>query len=144
MSGIAVSSTGYGHPKVVAAVQDAAANFLHICGSDFYFEGMGRSPSGSPACHPEPLPSASSSRIRGPRPPRGRSSSRAMPGDAQRSSRSRARFMDAPRVPSRSRRARRGSTPASARSSPTCITSTTPTGTARRAARVIPSSWHNA
>jgi 4-aminobutyrate aminotransferase len=40
MSGIAVSSTGYGHPKVVAAVQDAAANFLHICGSDFYFEGM--------------------------------------------------------------------------------------------------------
>ena len=40
MSGIAVSSTGYGHPKVVAAVQEAAANFLHICGSDFYFEGM--------------------------------------------------------------------------------------------------------
>ena len=40
MSGIAVSSTGYGHPKVVAAVQEAAAKFLHICGSDFYFEGM--------------------------------------------------------------------------------------------------------
>ena len=40
MSGIAVSSTGYGHPKVIAAVQEAAANFLHICGSDFYFEGM--------------------------------------------------------------------------------------------------------
>lgn len=40
MSGIAVSSTGYGHPKVVAAVQEAAARFLHICGSDFYFEGM--------------------------------------------------------------------------------------------------------
>ncbi len=40
MSGIAVSSTGYGHPKVIAAVQQAAANFLHICGSDFYFEGM--------------------------------------------------------------------------------------------------------
>lgn len=40
MSGIAVSSTGYGHPRVVAAVQDAAARFLHICGSDFYFEGM--------------------------------------------------------------------------------------------------------
>ena len=35
MSGIAVSSTGYGHPKVIAAVQEAAANFLHICGSDF-------------------------------------------------------------------------------------------------------------
>ena len=40
MSGIAVSSTGYGHPRVIAAVQEAAAKFLHICGSDFYFEGM--------------------------------------------------------------------------------------------------------
>ncbi len=40
MSGIAVSSTGYGHPRVVEAVQEAAARFLHICGSDFYFEGM--------------------------------------------------------------------------------------------------------
>jgi 4-aminobutyrate aminotransferase len=40
MSGIAVSSTGYGHPQVIAAVQEAAANFLHICGSDFYFESM--------------------------------------------------------------------------------------------------------
>ena len=40
MSGIAVSSTGYGHPKVIGAVQEAAANFLHICGSDFYFESM--------------------------------------------------------------------------------------------------------
>jgi 4-aminobutyrate aminotransferase len=40
MSGIAVSSTGYGHPAVVAAVQEAAARFIHICGSDFYFEGM--------------------------------------------------------------------------------------------------------
>jgi len=40
MAGIAVSSTGYSHPKVVAAVKDAADCFLHICGSDFYFEGM--------------------------------------------------------------------------------------------------------
>jgi 4-aminobutyrate aminotransferase len=40
MAGIAVSSTGYGHPTVVAAVQEAAARFLHICGSDFYYEGM--------------------------------------------------------------------------------------------------------
>jgi 4-aminobutyrate aminotransferase len=40
MAGIAVSSTGYGHPKVVAAVKDAADRFLHICGSDFYYEGM--------------------------------------------------------------------------------------------------------
>ncbi len=40
MAGIAVTSTGHAHPQVVAAVQDAAARFLHICGSDFYYEGM--------------------------------------------------------------------------------------------------------
>src|SRR5712664_3208168 len=40
MAGIAVASTGYGHPRVVAAIQEAAARFLHICGSDFYFEGF--------------------------------------------------------------------------------------------------------
>jgi 4-aminobutyrate aminotransferase len=40
MAGIAVASTGYGHPEVVAAIQEAAARFLHICGSDFYFEGF--------------------------------------------------------------------------------------------------------
>ncbi len=40
MAGIAVSATGYNHPAVVAAVQQQAGRFLHICGSDFYFEGM--------------------------------------------------------------------------------------------------------
>jgi 4-aminobutyrate aminotransferase len=40
MAGIAVSATGYGHPRVVAAVKEAADRFLHICGSDFYYEGM--------------------------------------------------------------------------------------------------------
>jgi 4-aminobutyrate aminotransferase len=40
MAGIAVASTGYGHPKVVAAIKDQAEKFLHICGSDFYYEGM--------------------------------------------------------------------------------------------------------
>jgi 4-aminobutyrate aminotransferase len=40
MAGIAVCSTGYSHPKVVAAVKEAADRFLHICGSDFYYEGM--------------------------------------------------------------------------------------------------------
>jgi 4-aminobutyrate aminotransferase len=40
MAGIAVSSTGYNHPKVVTAIQEQAGRFLHICGSDFYFEGM--------------------------------------------------------------------------------------------------------
>jgi len=40
MAGIAVSSTGYNHPRVVAAIKDAADRFLHICGTDFYFEGF--------------------------------------------------------------------------------------------------------
>ncbi len=40
MAGIAVASTGYGHPRVVQAIQEAAGRFLHICGSDFYFESF--------------------------------------------------------------------------------------------------------
>ncbi|MEK7383923.1 MAG: aminotransferase class III-fold pyridoxal phosphate-dependent enzyme, partial [Elusimicrobiota bacterium] len=40
MAGIAVSSTGYNHPKVVKAVQEAAGKFLHVCGTDFYFQGF--------------------------------------------------------------------------------------------------------
>jgi 4-aminobutyrate aminotransferase len=40
MAGIAVASTGHGHPAVVAAVKEQADRFLHICGSDFYYEGM--------------------------------------------------------------------------------------------------------
>lgn len=40
MAGIAVASTGHAHPKVVAAIQDAASKFLHICGGDFYYEPM--------------------------------------------------------------------------------------------------------
>jgi 4-aminobutyrate aminotransferase len=40
MAGIAVCSTGYSHPEVVQAIQEAAGRFLHICGGDFYYEGM--------------------------------------------------------------------------------------------------------
>jgi 4-aminobutyrate aminotransferase len=40
MAGIAVASTGYSHPKVVAAVQEAAGRFFHICGTDFYYAAM--------------------------------------------------------------------------------------------------------
>lgn len=40
MAGIAVASTGYSHPKVVAAIQEAAGKFLHICATDFYYSGM--------------------------------------------------------------------------------------------------------
>ena len=40
MAGIAVASTGHSHPKVVKAIQEQARKFLHICGSDFYYEPM--------------------------------------------------------------------------------------------------------
>jgi 4-aminobutyrate aminotransferase len=40
MAGIAVASTGHAHPKVVAAITEAASRFLHICGTDFYYEDM--------------------------------------------------------------------------------------------------------
>jgi 4-aminobutyrate aminotransferase len=40
MAGIAVAATGHAHPKVVAAIQDAASRFLHVCGTDFYYEEM--------------------------------------------------------------------------------------------------------
>lgn len=42
MAGVAVSSLGYNHPAVVAAIQEQAGRFLHICGTDFYFEGFAR------------------------------------------------------------------------------------------------------
>jgi hypothetical protein len=109
MSGIAVSSTGYGHPKVIAAVQEAAANFLHICGSDFYFEGM--------AALSERL-----ARLTPGNTPKRPSSSLAMPRAVRRSSRSRVRSMDARPVHWRLPRARRGNTPASGPCFPTCTT----------------------
>ena len=37
MGGVAVASTGHAHPAVVKAIQEAAAKFLHICGTDFYY-----------------------------------------------------------------------------------------------------------
>jgi len=42
MAGIAVSATGYNHPRVVQAIQDQAGKFLHVCGTDFYFDGFAR------------------------------------------------------------------------------------------------------
>jgi 4-aminobutyrate aminotransferase len=44
MAGIAVASTGHSHPRVVAAVKDAAEKFLHICGGDFYYESFAALP----------------------------------------------------------------------------------------------------
>ena len=37
-AGIAVNSTGHSHPEVVKAVADQAGRFLHMSGTDFYYE----------------------------------------------------------------------------------------------------------
>lgn len=39
-AGIAVTSTGHCHPKVVAAIQKQAAELIHMSGTDFYYENM--------------------------------------------------------------------------------------------------------
>ena len=36
-AGIAVSTTGHSHPKVVAAIEEQAKRFLHMSGTDFYY-----------------------------------------------------------------------------------------------------------
>lgn len=40
MAGIAVAATGHSHPKVVKAICDSASKFLHICGTDFFYQSM--------------------------------------------------------------------------------------------------------
>src|SRR5712691_1878844 len=37
-AGIAVTSTGHSHPEVVQAITDQAQRFLHMSGTDFYYE----------------------------------------------------------------------------------------------------------
>jgi 4-aminobutyrate aminotransferase len=39
-AGIAVCSTGHCHPKVVASIRAQAEKFLHMSGTDFYYESM--------------------------------------------------------------------------------------------------------
>jgi 4-aminobutyrate aminotransferase len=39
-AGIAVCSTGHCHPKVVTAIQEQAADLIHMSGTDFYYESM--------------------------------------------------------------------------------------------------------
>ena len=42
MAGIAVASTGHAHPAVVKAIKEAADKFLHICGTDFYYDSFSK------------------------------------------------------------------------------------------------------
>src|SRR6187455_75564 len=37
-AGIAVNSTGHSHPDVVKAITEQAHKFLHMSGTDFYYE----------------------------------------------------------------------------------------------------------
>ncbi|HTI41655.1 MAG TPA: acetyl ornithine aminotransferase family protein [Vicinamibacterales bacterium] len=41
-AGIAVASTGHSHPDVVRAITDQAQKFLHMSGTDFYYELQAR------------------------------------------------------------------------------------------------------
>lgn len=39
-AGVAVCSTGHCHPEVVAAIQEQAAQMIHMCGTDYYYRQM--------------------------------------------------------------------------------------------------------
>ena len=39
-AGVAVCSTGHCHPEVVKAIQDQAAQLIHMCGTDYYYRLM--------------------------------------------------------------------------------------------------------
>ncbi len=95
-AGIAVCSTGHCHPKVVAAIQQQAAELIHMSGTDFYYESMPRSPRSCWARCPAPRRRKLSSPIPARKPSKAPSSWRVMPPSATKSSRSTAAFTDAP------------------------------------------------
>jgi 4-aminobutyrate aminotransferase len=39
-AGVAVCSTGHCHPEIVRAIQDQAAQLIHMCGTDYYYKQM--------------------------------------------------------------------------------------------------------
>lgn len=55
-AGIAVTSTGHSHPAVVEAIVDQARAFLHMSGTDFYYEGQVRLAEELSAVAPMPGP----------------------------------------------------------------------------------------
>ncbi len=55
-AGIAVTSTGHCHPEVVKAVQEQAAQLLHMSGTDFYYDLMPRVAARLSAIAPMPGP----------------------------------------------------------------------------------------
>ncbi len=55
-AGIAVTSTGHCHPEVVKAVQEQAAQLIHMSGTDFYYELMPKVAARLSAIAPMPGP----------------------------------------------------------------------------------------
>jgi 4-aminobutyrate aminotransferase len=55
-AGIAVNSTGHCHPAVVKAIQDQAAQLIHMSGTDFYYDLMPQFASRLSAVAPMPGP----------------------------------------------------------------------------------------
>ena len=55
-AGIAVTSTGHSHPDVVAAIVEQAGRFLHMSGTDFYYEPQVRLAEELSAIAPMPGP----------------------------------------------------------------------------------------
>src|ERR1700722_14575216 len=55
-AGIAVTSTGHCHPEVVKAIQDQAAQLIHMSGTDFYYDLMPRVAARLSAIAPMPWP----------------------------------------------------------------------------------------
>ena len=55
-AGIAVNSTGHCHPYVVKAIQDQAAQLIHMSGTDFYYDLMPRLAERLSAVAPMPGP----------------------------------------------------------------------------------------
>jgi 4-aminobutyrate aminotransferase len=55
-AGIAVNSTGHSHPHVVKAIQDQAAQLIHMSGTDFYYDLMPRLAERLSAIAPMPGP----------------------------------------------------------------------------------------
>ena len=55
-SGIAVTATGHSHPEVVHAIVEQAQKFLHMSGTDFYYEPQVRLAEELSAIAPMPGP----------------------------------------------------------------------------------------
>lgn len=55
-AGVAVCSTGHCHPEVVKAIQDQAAQLIHICGTDYYYRLMPELAEALDAITPVPSP----------------------------------------------------------------------------------------